>query len=81
LIGGTGSGLSASIFESLREEFPSSFFLSVCVFPHVTGENPMQNYNGLFAFQYLQIFADGVIYFENDNLLDIADSLKKKDRY
>ncbi|XP_078072030.1 tubulin delta chain-like isoform X2 [Mustelus asterias] len=69
LSGGTGSGLGAHLCESIREEFPMSYILSVSVVPHQTGECPLQHFNSLLCLSWLQRYADGVLLFHNDDVL------------
>ncbi|XP_072426217.1 tubulin delta chain-like isoform X1 [Chiloscyllium punctatum] len=69
LTGGTGSGLGAHLCESIREEFPMGYILSVTVAPHQVGESPLQHYNSLLCLSWLQRYADGVLLFHNDDVL------------
>ncbi|XP_060680425.1 tubulin delta chain-like isoform X2 [Hemiscyllium ocellatum] len=69
LTGGTGSGLGAHLCESIREEFPVGYILSVTVAPHQVGESPLQHYNSLLCLSWLQRYADGVLLFHNDDVL------------
>nr|XP_033787772.1 tubulin delta chain-like isoform X2 [Geotrypetes seraphini] len=54
LCGGTGSGLGARLCETIRDEYPLGYILSVTVAPHQTGESPLQNYNSLLSLSWLQ---------------------------
>nr|WAQ15577.1 tubulin zeta [Halisarca dujardinii] len=76
LAGGTGSGLGSRLVEELRSEHPKSFLLSVAVAPHSLGESPLQHYNALLTLSHLQQFADGVVLFQNDSVLEDTSNLK-----
>ena len=54
LIGGTGGGLGSSIIEAIRDEFPTMHITSITVGPFVSGESPLQHYNGLLTLAWLQ---------------------------
>ncbi|XP_048452120.1 tubulin delta chain-like [Rhincodon typus] len=75
LTGGTGSGLGARLCESIREEFPMGYILSVTVAPHQVGESPLQHYNSLLCLSWLQRYADGVLLFHNDDILRRTQAL------
>ncbi|XP_078396990.1 tubulin delta chain-like [Cetorhinus maximus] len=75
LSGGTGSGLSARLCESIREDFPMGYILSVTVTPHQTGESPLQHFNSLLCLSWLQRYADGVLLFHNDDVLRSIQAL------
>ncbi|OAE24570.1 hypothetical protein AXG93_2415s1520 [Marchantia polymorpha subsp. ruderalis] len=75
LAGGTGAGLGAYLVEALRDEYPSSFILSHCIWPYESGEVIVQNYNVLLTLSHLQSFADGVIIVQNEQLSAICRTL------
>ena len=64
--GGTGSGLGSRLLEELRD---SRCLMACAILPMVTGENPMQCYNVLLALNWLQDLSDGLLLYENDQLL------------
>nr|XP_039268497.1 tubulin delta chain-like [Styela clava] len=70
LAGGTGSGFGARICAELRDRYPVAYQLSVTVAPHSSGECPTQPYNELLCLAGLQQDCDGIIMFENDEVLD-----------
>lgn len=76
--GGTGSGLGTRLLEEFRDTFPSSLILAVSVLPITVGENPLQSYNSLLALSSLQELADGVVLYENDRLLAMAERVAGK---
>ncbi|XP_062813857.1 uncharacterized protein LOC100553684 isoform X3 [Anolis carolinensis] len=79
LSGGTGAGLSSRLCEAIREEYPLGRILSVSVAPHQSGEGSLQPYNALLCLSWLQRFADGVLLFQNDEVLKRATSLQPKE--
>lgn len=68
LAGGTGSGLGSALVQHLRDFYPGLWLLPVAVGPFSRGDTPLQQYNSLFSVMYLQHFADGVIFTDNDEL-------------
>uniref|UniRef100_A0ABM5GMJ5 Tubulin delta chain n=1 Tax=Pogona vitticeps TaxID=103695 RepID=A0ABM5GMJ5_9SAUR len=72
LSGGTGAGLSSRLCEAIREEYPLGRILSVSVAPHQSGESPLQHYNALLGLSWLQRYADGILLFQNDEVLKRA---------
>ena len=63
-------GLGSRFVEKVRTEYPRSTILSVAIAPHSHGELPLQHYNSLLALSHLQQFADGVVLFQNDSVLE-----------
>uniref|UniRef100_A0A8C5MRH1 Tubulin/FtsZ GTPase domain-containing protein n=1 Tax=Leptobrachium leishanense TaxID=445787 RepID=A0A8C5MRH1_9ANUR len=78
LCGGTGSGLGARLCEEIRQTYPAGHILSVAVAPHQSGETPLQHYNSLLCLAWLQRFADGVLIFQNDDVMCQAAALTDK---
>ncbi|EDV26875.1 uncharacterized protein TRIADDRAFT_54235 [Trichoplax adhaerens] len=76
--GGTGSGLGSRICEAIREEYPINYILSVGVSPHRSGESPLQCYNSMLSLSYLQNYSDGIILYENDDVINRIMSLRSK---
>ena len=62
--------------ESLREEYPLAYILSVAVAPFHSGETPLQHYNSLLCLSWLQKYTDGILLFSNDHVLT---TLQKND--
>ena len=69
LAGGTGSGLGSKLIENIRDLYPVCFITAVSIFPSDSGDTPLQDYNSCLALNYLQEFADSVIYYENDEIM------------
>ena len=64
LAGGTGSGLGSRLIESYREHFsPKDYLLTASIWPAMTGETPLQQYNACLSLNCLSEFADGVFLF------------------
>ncbi|XP_075444210.1 tubulin delta chain-like isoform X2 [Ascaphus truei] len=77
LCGGTGSGLGARLCEEIRDTYPAGHILSVAVAPHGTGETPLQHYNSLLCLAWLQRYTDGVLLFQNDEVMRRVAAEKK----
>ncbi|KAM8967623.1 tubulin delta chain-like [Pelodytes ibericus] len=75
LCGGTGSGLGSRLCEEIRDMYPAGYILSVAVAPHETGESPLQHYNSLLCLACLQRYSDGVLLFQNDDVMRRASDL------
>eukprot|EP00929_Paragymnodinium_shiwhaense_P057163 TRINITY_DN28610_c0_g1_i1.p1 TRINITY_DN28610_c0_g1~~TRINITY_DN28610_c0_g1_i1.p1 ORF type:complete len:482 (+),score=90.48 TRINITY_DN28610_c0_g1_i1:94-1446(+) len=71
--GGTGSGMGTRLVEELRDAIPRAPLVTVSILPLSIGENPMQSLNSLLALSCLSELTDGVVLYENDRLLDLAD--------
>lgn len=67
--GGTGSGFGCRVIESLRDNYPSMYIVSICVAPYRHGDTPLQHYNTLLSISHVQQFADAVMLFQNDHIL------------
>lgn len=75
--GGTGSGYGARITEQLKAQYPAMFLVNVAVLPFRTGENPIQSYNTVLAFQKFQECSDMVVVVENSLVAqDLASKQK-----
>ncbi|XP_029187848.2 uncharacterized protein LOC114955200 isoform X2 [Acropora millepora] len=69
LAGGTGSGLGSHVVEAIRDTYPLGHVMSAAVSPHASGDSPLQHYNSLLSLASLQRHADGVLLFNNDDIL------------
>ncbi|CAJ1342281.1 unnamed protein product [Effrenium voratum] len=72
--GGTGSGLGSRLAEEVHDLYPKAPLLVTPVLPISSGENPMQCYNVMLALLWLQESADGIILYENDSLMAMAEA-------
>ena len=45
IAGGTGSGLGSRLMETFKDIYPKAKLVNVVVWPHPSGETPLQNYN------------------------------------
>lgn len=68
--GGTGSGLGSKLAEKIKEEYPSCFLLTTSVLPSSQGDTPLQDYNACLTLSHINEVADGIIYFENDEVFN-----------
>jgi Tubulin len=68
LAGGTGSGLGSRILEALRDDYSTNLLYNTAVFPSMSGENPLQQYNCLLSLSHMQNFSDGIVYFQNEKM-------------
>ncbi|KAE8595545.1 hypothetical protein XENTR_v10015795 [Xenopus tropicalis] len=78
LCGGTGSGLGARLCEEIRDTYPAGHILSVAVAPHETGDTPLQHYNSLLCLSWLQRYSDGILLFQNDDIMHRVAALGEK---
>ncbi|KAG8546509.1 hypothetical protein GDO81_018767 [Engystomops pustulosus] len=78
LCGGTGSGMGSRLCEEIRETYPAGYILSVTAAPHETGDSPLQHYNSLLCLAWMQRFCDGVLLFQNDEVMRRAASSEEK---
>ncbi|XP_063780678.1 tubulin delta chain-like isoform X2 [Pseudophryne corroboree] len=78
LCGGTGSGMGSRLCEEIRDTYPAGYILSVTAAPHETGDSPLQHYNSLLCLAWLQRFCDGVLLFQNDEVMKRAASAGEK---
>lgn len=53
LAGGTGSGLGSRIIEAYRDTFGKAYLATASVWPHSSGETPLQHYNTCFSLSRL----------------------------
>lgn len=77
LAGGTGSGLGTHLVESLRDENPKKTIVNFSVWPYITGEVVLQNYNVLLTLQGLLNDSSAVVTVFNDEVLTICRELLK----
>ncbi|XP_056374708.1 tubulin delta chain-like isoform X2 [Hyla sarda] len=78
LCGGTGAGLGSRLCEEIRDTYPAGYILSVTGAPHDTGDSPLQHYNSLLCLAWMQRFCDGVLLFQNDEVMKRVASLVEK---
>ena len=64
--------------ESLREEYPLAYILSMAVAPFHSGETPLQHYNSLLCLSWLQKYTDGILLFSNDHVLATLQKIDAK---
>ena len=77
LAGGTGSGLGTHLVERLREDFPRANLINVAVWPYMTGEVVLQNYNVLLTLSGLMTHSNAVVTVFNDEVLTTCRELLK----
>ncbi|KAG2453739.1 hypothetical protein HYH02_001950 [Chlamydomonas schloesseri] len=70
LAGGSGSGLGSRLLEHVRQEFPLAALAAASVAPRLAGDTPMQSLNAVMALSFLQAYADVVLLFSNQDLMD-----------
>jgi len=70
--GGSGSGLGSRLLEHVRESYPLHHIASVSVAPRTAGDSPMQSLNSVMALSFLQAYADTVLLFSNQEMLEAA---------
>jgi hypothetical protein len=80
IAGGTGSGFGSRMLLELREHYPSQRLMTVSVAPYRSGETPLQNLNSVMTLQALQEYADGVIWFSNDDLMRLLSKDLQSER-
>jgi Tubulin/FtsZ family, GTPase domain len=78
LAGGTGSGLGSRLLELIRDEYPICFITAASIFPSDSGDTPVQDYNSCLCLNYLQNYADSIIYFENDEIMKQVQQFSKR---
>jgi tubulin delta len=71
IAGGTGSGLGSRLMEEFKDQYSKAKLVNVVVWPHPSGETPLQNYNSWFTTSFLQKYSDAVIVFQNEEMLKI----------
>jgi cell division GTPase FtsZ len=69
IAGGTGSGLGSRLMEKFKDQYEKAKLVNVVVWPHPSGETPLQNYNSCFTTSYLQKYSDAVIIFQNELMM------------
>jgi hypothetical protein len=74
--GGTGSGLGSRLLELVRDAYPTATLLSACVAPFSTGDTPLQWYNTVLTLATAHEVADGVLLFDNADLMARAGRLR-----
>ncbi|GIL70377.1 hypothetical protein Vretifemale_1138 [Volvox reticuliferus] len=70
LAGGSGSGMGSRVLEHLRAQFPLSHIVAASIAPRAAGDTPMQSLNSVMALSFLQAYADMVLLFSNQDLMD-----------
>ncbi|GLC45041.1 hypothetical protein PLESTB_001462300 [Pleodorina starrii] len=70
LAGGSGSGMGSRVLEHLRAAFPRATVAAASVAPRAAGDTPMQSLNAVMALSFLQAYADVVLMFSNQDLMD-----------
>ena len=70
--------MGSAILKQLREDYPLSYILSIAVAPFAYGETPLQHYNSLLCLHTLQNHADGVLLFQNDDVLTQVEKFNSK---
>lgn len=68
MAGGTGAGLGTYAALALRDHYPSSHIVNLCVWPYETGEVIVQSYNTLLTLSHLAEASDGVVLMSNESL-------------
>ena len=66
--GGTGSGVGAYLTEFIRDNYSSNSILNAVVWPYMSGEVIVQDYNAVLTTSHLQRSADAVVLLQNDQL-------------
>ena len=77
LAGGTGSGLGTHLAERLRDDYPRANLINIAVWPYMTGEVVLQNYNVLLTLNGLMTHSNGVVTVFNDDILTTCRELLK----
>jgi tubulin delta len=77
LAGGTGSGLGTHLAERLRDDYPRANMINVAVWPYMTGEVVLQNYNLLLTLNGLMTHSNAVVTVFNDEILTTCRELLK----
>lgn len=68
-------GLSSALLESVRDNYPLAYILSIPVAPFSLGDSPLQHYNSLLCLSWLQTYSDAVLLLQNDVVLSQAQQL------
>ena len=77
MAGGTGSGLGTHLVERLRDDYPRANMINVAVWPYMTGEVVIQNYNVLLTLSGLMTHSNAVVTVFNDEVLTTCRELLK----
>lgn len=81
LAGGTGSGVGSFLVEYLKDLVGAKTpVINLVVLPHLSGEVILQYYNTIFSLSTLNEVADGIIIFDNENLVNHAKEMHHVDR-
>ena len=75
LAGGTGSGLGSRLWTELRDQFPEVSLVGCVVWPHRTGEVPVQNFNATLSLAHSLDSCDALWCAHNDSLHEAASLL------
>ena len=75
LVPSFNTGLSSALLESVRDNYPLAYILSIPVAPFSLGDSPLQHYNSLLCLSWLQSYCDGVLLIQNDTILNHAQQL------
>ena len=68
-------GLGSALLESVRDNYPLAYILSVPVAPFSLGDTPLQHYNSLLCLSWLQTYCDAMLLIQNDVILRQAQQL------
>lgn len=66
------TGLGSALLEALRSDYPLPYMVTATVAPFGSGETPLQHLNSLLCLSWLQSYADAVLLFGNDSVLEQA---------
>ena len=71
IAGGTGSGLGSRLMEKFKDQYGKAQLVNIVIWPHPSGETPLQNYNSCFTTSFLQKYSDSVVIFQNEELMKL----------
>lgn len=79
ITGGTGSGSTCLILETIREHYPGKIINCYSIIPNQTGQSDIvvQPYNSVLSIRWLNYYADSVILFENESISRILQDENK----
>nr|UXY86901.1 gamma-tubulin [Cryptomonas paramecium] len=79
LEGGTGSGSGSYILEMIKDEFLGKFITSYSLIPNQKkiSNTVIQPYNSILSIRWLTLYADSVVFFENNSIEKIINSYNK----
>ena len=63
-------GLSSTLLETVKDNYPLAYILSVAVAPFSLGDTPLQHYNNLLCLSWLQSYSDAVLLLQNDIIMN-----------